>query len=90
MPSDRRSEPLLHPFILLAGNTPLTVVSQIAGEPKYIHFRQSRIKKFQMTISDWLKAEYGAIYNEEIENFDESKEPISLKMRFTSYHRDSS
>ena len=90
MPSARRSEPLLHPFILLGGNTPLSVVSQIAGEPKYIHFRQSRIKKLQMTISDWLKAEYGAIYNEQIENFDESKEPISLKMRFTSYHRDSS
>mgnify|MGYP006944961208 CR=1 FL=1 len=64
MPSDRRSEPLIRPYFLLSGNTPLSVISSLAGGPRYIHFRDSRIKKFQITISDWLKAEHSASYQE--------------------------
>lgn len=84
MPSDRRSEPLIRPFFLLAGNTPLSVVSSLAGDPRYIHFRDSRIKKFQMTISEWLKSEHSSAFKEQIDNYDDQKEPISLTLRFTS------
>lgn len=84
MPSDRRSEPLIRPYFLLSGNTPLRVISSLAGGPRYIHFRDSRIKKFQITISDWLKAEHSASYQDQIENFDDQKEPITLTLRFTS------
>lgn len=85
LPSDRRTEPLLRPFILLVGNTPLSVIHSLAGAPRYIHFRESRIKKFQMTISDWLKAEHSTGFKDKIENYDDQKdEPISLTLRFTS------
>ena len=84
MPADRRSDPLLRPFILLSGNTPLNVIKSLAGDPRYIHFRDSRIKKFKMTISDWLKAEHAKSFAEQINSYDDQKEPIYLTMRFTS------
>jgi len=83
-PTDRKSNSLPRPYILINGDTPLNVVKLLAGNPRYLEFDNFNIKKLDRTISGWLKEEHSENFRSKIDNFGSSSEAIKLTIRFST------
>lgn len=55
LPSNRRTDPLVRPYLYVSGNTPMSVLFKSAGSPRYLHFKEERLHNFTETIYDWAK-----------------------------------
>jgi len=79
LPSNRRTEPLVRPYLYVSGNTPMSVLFKSAGSPRYLHFKEERIQNFTETIYDW------AMNRTRIQReLDSTKDYINITFRFTT------
>jgi len=53
LPANRRTDPLVRPFLYVSGNTPMSVLFKSAGSPRYLHFKEERIHDMSETLFAW-------------------------------------
>jgi hypothetical protein len=82
LPSNRRTEPLVRPYLYVNGQTPLHVLRKAAGTPRHIHYKNNRIQNYSQTVSEWIISLNCSKLDSEIKN--KTKEHVIFTLRFTS------
>jgi len=82
LPANRRTDPLMRPYIYISGRTPLNVLKKAAGSPRYLHYKDRRIQDYSTSISEWAISLNCPKLDADFKN--KTKDYIMLTLRFTS------
>lgn len=79
LPANRRTEPLMRPFLYVSGNTPMSVLFKSAGSPRYLHFKDERIHDMSETLYAWANG-----HTRVRPELSKKKDYINITFRFTT------